>query len=166
MSILDENTNDLSSFLLLPLLYSYQLNDSMKRRVIKHLESIKLPKEQIEQLSLEWEKISSTHYSNSKSELLSEIALSNLETLLPEINEEVEKYTQIEAPGERVATGMEESINEFCYERELAIKSEVLTSLKCLNENLTKKCSEIEERVLNDHRAIATLYESIKQDMK
>ena len=165
MSILDENTNDLTSFLLLPLLYSYQLNDSLKRRVMKHLESIKLSKEEIEKFSLEWETISSTLYSNSKSDLLSEIALSNLETLLPEINEEVEKYTLFEAPEKRVATGMEESINEFCYKRELTIKSEILTSLKCLNENLTKKCCEIEERVLNEHKAIATLYETIKQDM-
>ena len=165
MSILDDNTNDLTSFLLLPLLYSYQLNDSMKRQVIKHLESIKLTKEEIEQFSLEWEKIYSTHYSDSKSDLLSEIALSNLETLLPEVNEEVEKYTQIEAPGKRVATGMEESITESCYKRELTIKSEILTSLKCLNENLTKKCCEIEERVLNEHKAITTLYETIKQDM-
>ena len=154
-------TSDLHSYLLLPITYLSQLNESLERRVVRELERVEMSKEKIEQFRFQWKRITTKHFSNSKSEILSEIASSSIATVDPAFNGELHKSMLDPFVDDNVC-GIEERINEFCARTEQERKSHLLSSLKNWNKELTEYCDKIKENIQIDHRASVDIYESVK----
>ena len=157
----DSTASDLHSYLQLPMTYLLQLNESLERRVIRDLERLELSKEKIEQFRLQWKNITTKHISNSNSEILSEISSSNIATVDPAFNKELEKLTGNTFVDKNVC-GIEERINELCARTELERKSLFLSSLKGWNTELTESCDQIKEKIQIDHKASNDIYELVK----
>ena len=157
----ESTASDLHSYLMLPVTYLYQLNGSLERRVVGELERHELSKDKIEQFRLQWTSIATKHFSNSNTEILSEIAASNIATVDPDFNRELQKSMKDKFVDQSVC-GIERRIDEFCTKTDLERKSHILSSLKNWNKELTEYCDRITEKIRIDHKASVDIYESVK----